>query len=31
MIDTQAMPYLADIPRHQAKQLAGETAIWFEG
>ena len=30
MIDTQAMPHLADIPRHQAKLRGGATAMWFE-
>lgn len=31
MIDTEAMPYLADIPRVQAQVRPGETALWFEG
>ena len=31
MIDTQAMPFLADIPRHQATLYGGATAMWFEG
>ena len=31
MIDTQAMPFLADIPRHQATLYDGATAMWFEG
>lgn len=30
MIDTKAMPFLADIPRHQAKIRGEATAIWFE-
>ncbi len=31
MIDVDAMPYLADIPRVQANLRGGETALWFEG
>ena len=31
MIDTQAMPFLADIPRHQAKLRGDAIAMWFEG
>ena len=31
MIDTKAMPFLADIPRHQATLYGGATAMWFEG
>jgi len=31
VIDTKAMPFLADIPRHQAKLYGEATAIWFEG
>ena len=31
MIDTQAMPFLADIPRHQATLYGDATAMWFEG
>lgn len=30
MIDTIAMPTLADIPRHQAKIRGDEIAFWFE-
>ena len=31
MIDIEAMPFIADIPRVQAERRAGETAFWFEG
>ncbi len=31
MIDTKAMPFLADIPRHQAKLRGEAVAMWFEG
>ena len=31
MIDTDAMPFLADIPRVQAGTRPDETAFWFEG
>jgi len=31
MIDTKAMPHLADIARHQGKKYGDGTAIWFEG
>ena len=31
MIDTQSMPTLADITRHQAKLRPEDEAIWFEG
>lgn len=31
MIDTRAMPHLADIPRHQAKTYGDKVAISFEG
>lgn len=31
MIDVEAMPYLADIPRVQASLRPSETAFWFEG
>ena len=31
MIDTKAMPVLADIPRHQATLYGDATAMWFEG
>ena len=31
MIDTEAMPFLADIPRVQAQVRPDETAFWFEG
>lgn len=31
MIDTENMPHIADIPRHQAKVRGNEVAIWFEG
>ena len=31
MIDTKAMPFLADIPRHQANLYGDATAMWFEG
>ncbi len=31
MIDAKAMPYLADIARHQAGIYAGKPAMWFEG
>lgn len=31
MIDIEAMPYLADIPRVQGALRPAETAIWFEG
>jgi len=31
VIDTKAMPFLADIPRHQATLYGGATAMWFEG
>jgi acyl-CoA synthetase (AMP-forming)/AMP-acid ligase II len=31
MLDTEAMPYLADIPRVQAARRGGDTALWFEG
>ena len=31
MIDIEAMPYLADIPRVQAERRPNETAMWFEG
>jgi len=30
VIDTKAMPFLADIPRHQAKIRGAEIAMWFE-
>ncbi len=30
MIDTQSMPFLADIVRHQAKIRPQEIALWFE-
>ena len=30
MIDVNAMPYLADIVRYQAKTRPDETALWFE-
>ena len=30
MIDTNAMPFLADIPRHQAKFRGDAVAMWFE-
>ena len=31
MIDTENMPHLADIPRHQASVRGNDVAIWFEG
>jgi len=31
VIDTQAMPFLADIPRHQASLRGEAVAMWFEG
>ncbi|MEO0981536.1 MAG: long-chain-fatty-acid--CoA ligase [Pseudomonadota bacterium] len=31
MIDVDAMPHLADIPRVQAKTRPDATALWFEG
>ena len=31
MIDTKSMPFLADIPRHQAKLRGEAIAMWFEG
>ena len=31
MIDIQAMPSLADIPRHQATLYGDAVAMWFEG
>ena len=31
MIDIDAMPFLADIPRVQASLRPAETALWFEG
>lgn len=31
MIDIEAMPFLADIPRVQAERHPGRTALWFEG
>jgi len=31
MIDTKAMPHVADIARHQAKHFGDKVAIWFEG
>ncbi len=31
MIDTKAMPNLADIPRYQAEVRGSEIAMWFEG
>ena len=31
MIDVQAMPFIADIPRVQSERRADETAFWFEG
>ena len=31
MIDTKAMPHLADISAHQAGVYGDQTAIWFEG
>ena len=31
MIDTKAMPFLADIPRHQARLRGEAIAMWFEG
>lgn len=31
MIDVEAMPFLADIPRVQASIRPAETAFWFEG
>lgn len=31
MIDTEAMPFLADIPRVQAQIRPDDTAFWFEG
>ena len=31
MIDTEAMPFLADIPRVQAQMRPNDTAFWFEG
>ncbi len=31
MIDIEAMPYLADIPRVQAERRPDATALWFEG
>jgi len=31
VIDTNAMPFLADIPRHQAKLYGEAVAMWFEG
>jgi acyl-CoA synthetase (AMP-forming)/AMP-acid ligase II len=31
MIDIEAMPYLADIPRVQGGLRPAETAMWFEG
>jgi acyl-CoA synthetase (AMP-forming)/AMP-acid ligase II len=31
MIDTNSMPFLADIPRHQSQLRGNQTAIWFEG
>ncbi len=30
MIDTEAMPFLADIPRVQAQMRPEDTAFWFE-
>lgn len=30
MIDTEAMPFLADIPRVQAQMRPDDTAFWFE-
>ena len=31
MLDTQAMPHVADIPRVQAERRPDEVALWFEG
>lgn len=31
MIDLEAMPFMADIPRHQASIRGADTAFWFEG
>ena len=31
MIDTENMPHIADIPRHQASIRGQELAVWFEG
>lgn len=31
MIDTKSMPFLADIPRHQASLRGEAVAMWFEG
>ena len=31
MIDVEAMPHLADIPRVQASIRPDEEAFWFEG
>lgn len=31
MIDTKAMPFLADIPRHQSSLYGEAVAMWFEG
>ena len=31
MIDTENMPHVADIPRHQASVRGNDVAIWFEG
>ena len=31
MIDLEAMPFMADITRHQAKVRGEEIAFWFEG
>ena len=31
MIDTESMPFLADVPRVQAEIRPDETAFWFEG
>jgi acyl-CoA synthetase (AMP-forming)/AMP-acid ligase II len=31
MIDTEAMPFLADVPRVQAQMRPEDTAFWFEG
>ena len=31
MIDAEAMPFLADIPRVQATRIPDSVALWFEG
>ena len=31
MIDAEAMPFIADIPRVQATRIPDNAALWFEG